>query len=481
MGRLMSTRKIWTSFHFLIILIILCCSVLGVHASYELETIYDGVTEYASEITHNGESVVKLLIPEGAKTSSGAIVRTPVNFPFNTLESFSNYISYYSARPRFLTYLDTTGNNEVDVVLMSDYQDFGDGEWTLATGGLRWGWVRANYPLPGWGGPWNPLIHWKNTFTNAQVLSLGVYLEYWGAHPEGLGEPLYVSNFIVTHTDSESISNTYLSLEPSFIEVPFLDSESANTFIEVAMKVYDISNLKELHVDFQYDENVLDYYSGKIDQTFYLTVGGGTGSVVDKRITKAFSGTITMYRYTFRVLSPGTTTISLQDTELLDEPGTSIPFTPIDCIVSVETLSDYMNNLYDELETSYNLMQSSYSALQFDYENLDSTYNSLQSENLILDEQYWILNTTFNELSSDYEILDTLHYELLDEYEGLEESLIILQSEFDILSNTFSDLNQDYLEIGQVLERTRSLFLLSATFALFFLILILAKRKHIVS
>ena len=127
----MSTRKIWTSFHFLIILIILWCSVLGVHASYELETIYDGVTEYTSEITHNGGSVIKLLIPEEAKTSSGAIVRTPVNIPFNTFESFSNYISYYSARPRFLIYLDTTGNNEVDIVLMSDYQDFGDGEFLV--------------------------------------------------------------------------------------------------------------------------------------------------------------------------------------------------------------------------------------------------------------------------------------------------------------------------------------------------------------
>lgn len=487
---MLNQKALKTSLHFLFILsLVICFNISGVQANLQFEEIYDGTAEWTSEKMHNGESVAKLLIPEGANVRSGAIVRTSLNIPLNTLESFSNYISHFSARPRFLIYLDTTGNDEVDFVLMSDYQDFGDGEWTLATGGLRWGWTSVDYPLTGsYGDPWNPLIYWKNTFASAQVLSLGVYLEYWGTHPEGIGEPLYVSNFNVTRTDSGSSSNTYLSLEPSLIESPFLDGESANTFVEVTLKVYDVSDLKQHHVEFNYDGEILDYFGGEM--VFRLLVGGSTGSPLGAIYPKTFTGTTTMYRYVFKVLKPGFTSIDLINTQLKDDLGIEIPHSVSGCSVHIMEYGEWADQQYSDLETSYNLLQSSYADLLSDYQYLDSTYTSLQSNYTDLQlshneleahasEQYMILEASYNELNLNFENLATTHSELLEEHQELEESLVQLQSEFDFLSNDYIEKNQANLEIERELENTRSLFLLSTTLAVFFFIIILSKRRPI--
>ena len=155
--------------------------------------ISNGVVEWTDEVSYDDYDIIKLVIPEGAMESSGAIVKSPLNIPFRSLESFSYCVSFESARPRFRIYLDTNGDDAVDTILRSDYQDFGTGEWSFATGGLGWGWTTPP-------GPWSPLTYWRNKYSDAQVLYVGLYLEYWGAHPEGIGKPLYVANFVCVKT-----------------------------------------------------------------------------------------------------------------------------------------------------------------------------------------------------------------------------------------------------------------------------------------
>jgi hypothetical protein len=90
-----------------------------------------------------------------------------------------------------------------------------------------------------------------------------------------------------------------------------------------------------------------------------------------------------------------------------------------------------------------------------------------------------ILEDSYNELNVDFENLVTTHSELLDEYQELDEGLVQLQSEFDILSNDYIEKNQANLEIERELENTGNFLILSITFTIAFLLLILSKWKDI--
>ena len=56
--------------------------------NFLMEDIFNGIAEWTSEKMHIGKGVAKLLIPKGARVSSGAILRNSLKMPFNTLELF---------------------------------------------------------------------------------------------------------------------------------------------------------------------------------------------------------------------------------------------------------------------------------------------------------------------------------------------------------------------------------------------------------
>ena len=197
-----------------------------------------------------------------------------------------------------------------------------------------------------------------------------------------------------------------------------------------------------------------------------------------------------MYRYVFKVLKPGFTSIDLINTQLKDDLGNEILHSVSGCYVHIMEYGEWADQQYSDLETSYNLLQSSYTDLQSDYQGLDSTYTSLQSEYADLQlshneleahasEQYMMLEVSYNVLNVDFVNLVTTQSELLEEYQELEESLVLLQSEFDILSNDYHENNQANLEIERELENTGNFLILSITFTIAFLLLILSKWKDI--
>ena len=166
--------------------------------SATLEEIGDGKAEWTREVAHSGSYSVKLTIPDGATSSTWAIIKVSYGTTLSTLGQYSSYL-YSNAKhhPRFAIYLDKTGDGRVDNLLLSDYLELEGGKWTVGTGGLRWGWTETPYPPYKYGEPWQPYDYWQSLYGDATVLNVAVVLEYWAVEPDALGEPLYVDDIII--------------------------------------------------------------------------------------------------------------------------------------------------------------------------------------------------------------------------------------------------------------------------------------------
>ena len=198
----------------------------------EFESFGNGIVEWTTEAAHSGGHSLKLLIPDGASTNSWAIVKIPYGNTLNTLKHLSFYVKYIAARPRFMLYLDKNRDGNVDSLLLSDYLDFGDGEWTVGVGGLRWGWTEATYPPSNYGEIWQPFDYWQELYGNATVSYVAVALEYWAVEPEGIGEPLYV--------DTVTINTITYDLEP-FSVAYYISFYTGWNLIGIPMNLIDPS------------------------------------------------------------------------------------------------------------------------------------------------------------------------------------------------------------------------------------------------
>ena len=164
----------------------------------QLQNIGDGQSSLSNQITHTSTYSAKLVIPSDASQGSSCIVLYPYNKPLHTLQPFQVHTSYTNALPRFVVVLDTTGDGLANVVLLSDYQFVGNGNWQVTQGGQRWGWSEANPSLSSYGKTWNDFYYWKGVYGDAVVLSVGVALEYWAVKDaSGLDQPLYTDEVVL--------------------------------------------------------------------------------------------------------------------------------------------------------------------------------------------------------------------------------------------------------------------------------------------
>jgi hypothetical protein len=166
----------------------------------QLVTTLNGQASFTNEKTHTSSQSVKLELPADAQAGASATALYPYNGTLSSLNSFSIYTSYTNATPRFVIYLDTNNDGQTDKVLLSDYQFQSSGQWSLTTGGLRWGWTEANTALTIYGqnNNWKILDDWKIQYGTAKVLYVGITLEYWGVMSNsGLGQPLYADELML--------------------------------------------------------------------------------------------------------------------------------------------------------------------------------------------------------------------------------------------------------------------------------------------
>lgn len=158
----------------------------------------EGRASLSTLCTYSSANAAMLMLPANASQGSCSMVLYPTNQPLSSLQSFQVYLSFTNALPRFVILLDTNGDSQTDVTLMSDYPMAGNGGWQLCQGGQRWGWTNASGTLNAYSNPWENLGYWQTLYGNATVRYVGVALEYWAvADAGGLNQPLYADELIL--------------------------------------------------------------------------------------------------------------------------------------------------------------------------------------------------------------------------------------------------------------------------------------------
>jgi len=219
----------------------------------------------------------------------------------------------------------------------------------------------------------------------------------------------------------------YVYLEPESITTPYLESEETSSSIVINLKVSDVVDLKEFHITFDYNESILEYVDGDIDSIFYHSSRGWTGGDLNGILADTFTGSGTMFSYTFRAIGVGSTEVKLAMSEFIDVDGESIAY---DSLVNVTVLglSEYVDGLNRELQDDYDSLLEDYNALEGDYTSLTEEYEQITEEKDELEDQLSTLTTDYETLESDVELL-------LESYELQENQISELESQIEELEN----------------------------------------------
>ena len=241
-------------------------------------------------------------------------------------------------------------------------------------------------------------------------------------------------------------NSALLSLEPSTVTIPFLDSKQGCTLLILKLKIYNVTNLKIFSLKLDYNTSILEFIGSKMDRIFYITVGGWRGEYTSGELHKAFSGSGTMFIYYFKVLSIGSTQIRLRDTLLLDSSGSSISHVTSGATIKIRPYNEWMNEKYNELKLKYNMLlinykeiltkyqvlNSTYKALFFKYTELNNTYHKLLLYSHSINQSYNLLNSSFTLLKRNYDSLQKNYKNLQLNYRELELQFKTIINQFTI-------------------------------------------------
>jgi len=189
----------------------------------DLTEIGDGLASLTCQETHTSNYSARLEIPSYATQGSGCLALYPYNGTLGSLQYFLICLSYTNALPRFVICLDNNSDRIVDFLLLSDYQLQSDGSWQFIQAGQRWGWTQASPSLTTYGETWNILNYWRNLYADANVLSVGVALEYWAVKDaNGTDQALYadelVLNGVTYNIDAQNLTANNWSMYRNNLE-----------------------------------------------------------------------------------------------------------------------------------------------------------------------------------------------------------------------------------------------------------------------
>ena len=269
---------------------------------------------------------------------------------------------------------------------------------------------------------------------------------------------ILIFSYIITgNILAEKGNSALLSLEPSTITIPFLDSRQGCTLLILKLKIYNVTNLKIFSLKLDYNTSILEFIGSKMDRIFYITVGGWRGEYTSGELHKAFSGSGTMFIYYFKVLSFGSTQIRLKDTSLLDNSGSNISHVTSGATIKIRPYNEWMNEKYNELKLKYNMLLINYNKILTKYKALNSTYealllnyNELNGKHNKLKSKYNVLLINYTEILAKYKALNPTYKALLFNYNELNKKYNELKSKHNILLINYKEILTKY----QVLNST---------------------------
>jgi hypothetical protein len=219
-----------------------------------------------------------------------------------------------------------------------------------------------------------------------------------------------------------SATSATLTIAPTSTVLPLVEMGEGSMCFEVALKIANAQNLREIHIDFSYNPSVVQLVRGKFDEGFFLKSGGGTGDEFDFLLANPYSGSGVIGRYVFRMVGRGNTTISLYDAHLIDASGAPILMTAQGCSVRILRLGDYSYFVHI-VEAQLNDLQEDYATLDAQYTSKSQEYEELQSQYDSLTDLYDRLDSSHDQLESTYQDLNDSYTELQTENAALEREL----------------------------------------------------------
>jgi len=250
-----------------------------------------------------------------------------------------------------------------------------------------------------------------------------------------------------------------LALEPSQVLVPFLEDDGMPGVIALRLIIYNVSNLKQIHIEFGYNASIISHEACSINRVFYTTVGGWRGrcgkSLLDAEFPRPFSESAKMFVLFFTVRNLGTADIKLINVKLLDPDGNEIPVTIKNSQVTVVTLEEYVDGKYQELLGNYEILAANYTELKNEYNELTLNYNRVVEELNTWLTRYQELNSSYNELSTLYANLAVEYEDTLEELHECQCTLNVLNESYSNLTTAYSDLLVKYRDALRELDRCK--------------------------
>ncbi len=170
------------------------------------------------------------------------------------------------------------------------------------------------------------------------------------------------------------------------VEVPDIGTDDVGQLFKVGLNISGAEDLKEIHVELTYDDSVIEYYGGSMDESFAAAVGGIEGTVLDATLTEPFDGYSSVFTYAFEVVRLGETHLII-DAELKDSDGTQIAsqgdvlfVKVIPCEPCGEGSFWPLLEAYERLEDEYGELDRLYQELVQDYQGLEEAKEEIEAE-----------------------------------------------------------------------------------------------------
>jgi hypothetical protein len=195
--------------------------------------------------------------------------------------------------------------------------------------------------------------------------------------------------------------------------------------ISVDLEITNVEDLYRWEFEFDYDENILELWEGKLGADVYEETGGWSGDVREGMFASSFNGSGLLWTYYLRPKALGSSTFKI-NSKLYDSSDNLIIHKMTEGIITTlpteELVGIEQADLYNTLEE----LEESYQSLNEEYLKLSSISNSLQATNVDLKSQlekiqsdYSELEEEFKSLSEEYDSLNVHVEQLLDQIEEL--------------------------------------------------------------
>jgi len=206
----------------------------------------------------------------------------------------------------------------------------------------------------------------------------------------------------------EPLGHPILVFDTHSIEVLDIGTDDVGQLFKIGLHISGAEDLKGIHMELTYDDSVIEYYGGSINESFAATVRGIEGTVLNATLTEPFDGYALAFTLAFEVVRTGETHL-ITDAELKDSEGTQITSQGDVLFIKVIHRRPWDAETFQQLQEAYEQLEDKYGELDRIYEELVQNYQGLE-------EAKEALEVKLEDIQSEYGVI-------LDETSALREEI----------------------------------------------------------